>query len=127
MATTVQIAERPASLDGCWQTWSERDASSVLRSEMDMAGFVKVRRRTTAAAWTANASVMLKAELYQDFIDWFRVYSQAGVLPTRVKRPDGREVVMRFSAPPEIEWPERDRTMFRANVTLEQMPEWAAL
>jgi hypothetical protein len=124
---TVQIADRPASIDGCFQTWNEADSPSVLRSDMDLGGFVKVRRRTTAAAWQISASVVLRASQYDDFLTWFRSYCQAGVLPTRIKHPSGREVVARFSAPPTIEWPERDNTVFRATCTFEQLPEWAEL
>lgn len=127
MASTITIGARPASIDGCFQTWSEQDATSTIRSEMDLGGFTKVRRRTTAAAWLASASVTLKAEQYEDFMRWFRVNCGAGVFPTRVKRPDGQEVVMRFTEPPVIEWPERERTAFRASVSLEQLPAWKDL
>ncbi len=109
------------------QTWSEHDASSVIRSEMDQGGFTKVRRRTTAAAWLVDASVTLDASLYADFQTWFRVNCAAGVYPTRVKRPDGAEVVMRFTQPPVIEWPESNKGAFRATVSLEQMPAWVGL
>lgn len=124
---TIQIGARPASLDGCFQTWSEHDSSSVLRSEMDMGGYVKVRRRTTAAAWQVDASVTLDASLYEDFMTWFRVNSGAGVFPTRVKRPDGKELVMRFTQPPVIDWPEANREAFRAQCVLEQLPAWQTL
>ena len=124
---TVEIADRPASIDGCFQTWGEADSPSVLRSEMDMGGFVKVRRRTTAAAWQISATVMLRADQYDDFQAWFRTNCQAGVIPTRIKHPSGKTVVARFSAPPSIEWPERDKSVFRASCTFEQMPEWAEL
>jgi hypothetical protein len=123
----ITIGTRPASLDGCWQTWSEHDATSVIRSEMDMGGFTKVRRRTTAAAWGVEAVVTLDASLYEDFQTWFRVNCAAGVYPTRVKRPDGKEVVMRMTQPPVYEWPEANKDVFRASVLLEQLPEWATL
>src|SRR4051812_46026283 len=96
----IDIAPRPLSLDGCWQTWSETDSDATLRSQMDLGGFTKTRLRTTAAAWQVQASVTLAASLYEDFMQWFRVNCVKGVLPTRVKRPDGTEVVMRFTAPP---------------------------
>lgn len=124
---TITIGSRPDSLDGCFSTWSEYDASSTIRSDMDLGGFTKVRRRTTAAAWLVEASVMLPAELYADFMKWFRINCAAGVFPTRVKRPDGVEVVMRFTQPPVLEFPERDKTVFRASVSLEQLPAWAGL
>jgi hypothetical protein len=125
MAT--QIGPRPASLDGCFQTWSEHDATSTLRSDMDMGGFTKVRRRTTEAALLVDASVVLAATVYADFMTWFRVNCAAGVFPTHVKRPDGSEICMRFTAPPVIEWPQSDKTVFHASVTLEQLPAWRTL
>lgn len=124
---TIQIAARPDSIDGCFANWSEHDAEAVLRSEMDMGGFVKVRRRTTAASWLVEANVNLEASLYQDVMDWYRVACQRGVLPTRVKRPDGKEVVMRMTAAPVIQWPERDRSIFTLTLSLEQLPQWATL
>lgn len=124
---TITIADRPPTLDGCFQTWSENDSASVLRSDMDMSGYVKVRRRTTSAAWQVEATVTLEASLYADFMNWFRVNCGAGVFPTRVKRPDGKEVVMRFAEPPAISFPEANRDVFTASVKLEQMPAWALL
>lgn len=124
---TMQIAARPPSLDGCWRTWAERDASAVLRSEMDMGGFTKVRLRTTAAAWLIDATVTLPAALYEDFQHWFRIDCVKGVLPTRVKRPDGREVVVRFTEPPSIEWPEAETRAFQVSAKFEQLPAWTLL
>jgi hypothetical protein len=124
---TITIASRPVTLDGCWQTWRERDAPATLRSDMDLGGFTKTRLRTTAAAWLVDAQVTLAANLYADFQTWYRTNCVLGSLPTRVKRPDGREVVMRFTAPPAIEWPESEKNAFRVTATLEQLPAWAAL
>lgn len=126
MATLI-IAPRPATIDGCFQNWSETDASTTVRSDMDMGGYTKIRRRTTVAAWQVNASVTLPADLYDDFMNWFRVDCGAGIFPTRVKTPLGKEVVMRFSQPPAIEWPEAEPNAFRVTVSLEQMPAWKDL
>jgi hypothetical protein len=123
----ITIATRPASIDGCFQTWAEHDSSSVIRSEMDLSGYTKVRRRTTSWAWQVEASVVLDAALYEDFQTWFRTNCAGGVWPTRVKRPDGREIVMRFTQPPVIDWPASEKKAFRASCTLEQMPEWVGL
>jgi hypothetical protein len=120
----ITIAARPASIDGCFQTWSEHDSSSVIRSEMELGGYTKVRRRTTNFAWQVEAGVTLDAALYEDFQMWFRVNCGAGVFPTRVKRPDGKEIVMRMTQPPVIDWPQQERKAFHAVVTLEQLPEW---
>lgn len=123
----IDIAPRPATLDGCWQTWSEKNASAVLRSEMDLGGFTKVRLRTTAAALQADVTLTLDAALYPDFEEWFRIDCVRGVLPTRVKRPDGTELVMRFTAPPVYEWPEANPGVVRISANLEQLPEWVGL
>lgn len=126
MATT-QIAARPASIDGCFQTWTEKDAEATLRSDMDMGGYTKVRLRTTTASWLIEATVVLLASQYEDFQTWYRQNCIRGVLPTRVKRPDGKEVVVRFTAAPAIEWPTADRTNFKAACSFEQLPEWRNL
>jgi hypothetical protein len=124
---TINIGARPASLDGCFQTWTEKDSPSTIRSDMDLGGYTKVRRRTTAAAWQVDASVTLPAELYDDFQEWFRVACGAGIFPTRVKTPAGKEVVMRFAAPPTFEFPESNKDVMRVSVTLEQLPAWISL
>ena len=124
---TIQIAERPASIDGCMQTWAEHDEAQVMRSSMDT-GTIKVRRRFTGVVWLVDATVTLDAELYPDFRDWFRINCQSGVLPTRVKTPQGIEVVMRMREPPVIDWSiDPAPIAFRATVLLEQLPEWAGL
>lgn len=124
---TLTIAERPTTIDGCFQTWAEVDKSQVVRSEMDF-GTIKVRRRTTGVIWTIDASVTLRAEQYDDFMNWFRVNCQAGVLPTRIKRPqDAKEVVARFAEPPTIQWPDMNKAAFQATCKFEQLPEWRNL
>ena len=128
MATTIQIAPRPVTIDGCMATWSESEAPNTIRSEMELAGFAKVRRRTTYSTFLVDASVTLAAEVYDDFWNWYRVDCQSGVLPTRVKRPqDSKEIVMRFAQPPAIEWPEREPGAFRVVLKLEQLPAWRLL
>lgn len=123
----IEIAPRPATLDGCFATWTEHDATAVLRSDMDMGGFTKVRLRTTAAAWLVDATVMLEGHHYAAVMQWFRQNCHMGVLPTRAKRPDGTEVVVRFTAPPVIEWLQADKRAFRLTAAFEQLPEWALL
>lgn len=124
----IQIAQRPLTLDGCMQTWVEHDEVKVVRSEMET-GMVKVRRRFTGTVWLIEATVVLEAVYYDDFRDWFRINCQGGVLPTRVKRPqDGKEVVVRFSAPPQYDWSiDGAGGAFRVSMTFEQMPEWSTL
>lgn len=123
----ITVAARPISIDGCFSSWSEMDKPQIIRSEMDF-GTIKVRRRTTSSIWTIEASVVLKAELYDDFQTWFRVNCQAGVLPTRIKRPqDGKELVARFTEAPTISWPELEKGAFQAACKFEQLPEWRTL
>jgi hypothetical protein len=125
---TIIIATRPSTLDGCFQTWSEHDAPAIIRSEMDLGGFVKVRRRVSRAAWQVEASVTLPASLYNDFVNvWWRTNCAHGIYPTRVKRPDGVEVVMRFTQAPVVSFPESNKDVFSATVTLEQLPAWVNL
>lgn len=117
----VTYAERPPALDGCWQTWADQDQPQTIRTQTE-SGDVKVRRRTTGLARLAEASVTLPASLYADFVDWFRIDCQAGILPTNIVEPSGVESVWRFVEPPQIEW--IDPNAFRAGVTLEKRPGW---
>lgn len=124
---TIQVASRPASIDGCMQTWAEHDEVKVIRSEVDT-GTVKVRRRFTGVVWLVDASVVLPAALYVAFRDWFRINCQSGVLPTYFTTPWGEQVVMRFREPPAIDWGiDPAATAFRASMVLEQLPEWRSL
>jgi hypothetical protein len=127
MATT-QVAPRPASIDGCFATWSEAEAPNTIRSDMELAGFTKVRRRTTFATLLIDASVTLPAELYQPFRDWYSLNCASGTVPTRVKRPlDNAELVVRFAAPPAFAWPPMEPTAFTVSCKLEQLPQWRSL
>jgi hypothetical protein len=120
---SIYIAERPASLDGCMQTWTESYASNTLRTDMEAAGYVKVRRRTTGKMTNIDATLTLDAKYYDDFLSWYFDMSQAGVVPTRIKRPqDGAEIVARFSAPPAINF--IDQNAFTATMKFEQLPAW---
>jgi hypothetical protein len=121
MAYTGDIADRPDTLDGCWQTWTESQTDNVIKSAMD-AGVVKTRRRFTGIQRKAQVSVTLAADLYQDFQDWFNVYSRQGSIPTRVKTPYGAEEIWMFVAPPVIEW--IDANMFKASTELYAQAGW---
>lgn len=115
------VSTRPARLDGCWQSWREARQPQIIRSEME-SGAVKVRRRFTGRRRMAEVSVTLKAEFYQDFVDWFEVTCLAGVNATQMKDPLGNEQAWRFTAPPEIEWLEP--VAFRATATIERNELW---
>ena len=121
----IYIAQRPVSIDGCMSDWNETYRPNTIRSEMeDME--VKVRRRTTGLVREIDTSVTLKAEQYDDFIRWFQYNQAGGVYPTRIKRPqDGKEVVVRATAPPAISWV--DSKAFKATMKWEQMPAWSTL
>lgn len=123
----ITIATRPNSLDGCWQTWDEKDNEATLRSEMELGGFTKVRLRVTDAGRQINASVTLPSTLYADFMQWYRVNCTRGLQPTRIKQPDGKEIVARFSSAPTIRFPPADKTYFTADCIFEQLPAWRTL
>jgi hypothetical protein len=123
---SLTIASRPASIDGCFQTWSEQNAPRIIRTNMDNPASVKTRLRFTAPLKKIECSVVLKSTVYQDFINWHEVNCQGGIYPTRIKRPDtGQEIVARFTECPKIEFLERN--VFRANCVFEVLPEWRAL
>lgn len=122
---SIYVAPRPASIDGCMSSWSETYASNTIRSAMEDLE-VKVRRRTTGLILNIQSSVTLKDTQYQDLLDWFRINQQGGVIPTRIKRPqDGKEIVVRASAPPTISWIQKDA--FEVQFKWEQMPAWSTL
>ena len=121
----ITIAPRPISIDGCMQTWNETYQANTIRSAMDDME-VKVRRRTTGLVRTMDTTLTLRVEQYDAFIEWFRVAQQGGSIPTRIKRPqDGKEVVVRASAPPQIQW--IDKKSFHVSMKWEQMPAWVTL
>jgi hypothetical protein len=73
-----------------------------------------------------DATVTLDAKYYDDLVNWYFIDSQAGVVPTRIKRPeDGQEIVARFAAPPSISF--IDKNAFTATMKFEQLPTWADL
>jgi hypothetical protein len=119
------IAPRPKEIDGCMQKWNETYSANTIRSSMDDME-VKVRRRTTGLVRTMDTTLTLKAPQYDAFIEWFRVAQQGGAIPTRIKRPqDGKEMVVRCSAPPQIQW--IDKNIFQVQMKWEQMPAWVTL
>ena len=117
----LQIAARPATIDGCMQYWREQSVSNLIRSDMDWA-IPKVRRRTTGRYRKLDAVVVLKGEVYNDFVTWFEVNCRQGVDPTKIITPNGVEEVWRFSEPPSIEWIQSNA--FRATMKFERLPGW---
>jgi hypothetical protein len=124
MATN--IGARPAGLDGCMQTWSESYEPNVLRTNMEMSGYTKTRMRTTGKTTKIEASATLDSKHYDDIQTWFFTNSQAGVIPTRIKRPqDGKEIVARFTEPPMIQF--LDKNAFNVTFKFEILPAWIGL
>jgi len=122
---TIYVAPRPISIDGCQASWSEKYVANTIRTEMDDME-VKVRRRSTGMVRTINKSVKLKASVYDDFVKWFEVNQQGGVVPTSIKRPqDSKEIIVRVKEPPQISWVEKD--VFEAQMVWETMPAWKNL
>ena len=122
--TTVDVATRPAQMDGCWATWAEQDEPAVIRTTMED-GTVKVRRRNTGRHRVAKVSRTFKAVDYTNFMDWFNIACQQGVKPTRMKTPYDADEVWRFSSPPEIVWLEP--AAFAVSCNIEQLAGWDKL
>lgn len=121
----LTIGTRPATIDGCWSSWDEEQQPNTIRTEMEVPGVVKVRRRTTGISRVASVTRNFKAEVYDDLMNWFNTACQGGVLPTHVKTPRGKEEVWRFSAPPKITW--ITEKAFNASCSIEQLPIWRGL
>ena len=121
----VQIGTRPASLDGCWASWNEKQEPNTIRTNMENTGYMKVRRRTTGIMRVAQVSRNFEAKDYDDVMDWFNVACQGGVIPTRVTTPYGKQEVWRFTEPLSINWIEPKA--FSVSANLEQLPAWRGL
>lgn len=96
----IQVAPRPAQLNGCWKTWNEKDADVMVRTEFE-SGHQRTRRRFTGRQRIVNATVTLPISLYTIFRDWFVVNQQQGAIATKVQTPYGTEETFQFSQPPE--------------------------
>ena len=120
----IKIGTRPASIDGCWASWSEKAQPVVIRTDMED-GTVKVRRRSTGKLRVANVSRTFDAKDYQAFQDWFTVACQQGTIPTRVMTPYGKEEVWRFTEAPQINWV--DPKAFDVTCAIEQLSGWEKL
>jgi hypothetical protein len=124
MPYTGPVATRPPELSGDLQSWTEStDANAVLRTAMDDAQTIKVRRRVTAPIRQGQASVTVIADKVQFWRDWFEQSCQGGVLPTRLKFPPNcSEQIWRFSTPLTFDW--IDATACRISFGLEKLPQW---
>ncbi len=117
----VEQAERPTSLHGCWQSWAETDAPSIIRTQSD-SGHIKVRRRTTGVRRTASVSAVYPAARYDDVMVWFRVLTAQGVKATNIVEPSGVETYWRFTRPPQIDWVNAEA--FRMTAEIERNETW---
>jgi hypothetical protein len=124
MAYAGTVATRPLEISGGLQTWTETtDPNALLRSAMDSAQTIKVRRRVTHPIRMGQASVTVPANLVALYRQWFEVSCQGGVLPTRfIFPPDCLEQIWRFSTPPTYDWV--DAKACRISFSLEKLPQW---
>lgn len=113
----LQIGTRPASLDGCWKTWSETDLDVVARTDFE-SGNVRTRRRFTGVQTQITASVTLHRSKHADFMTWWRVNQRQGAIGTMVIDPTGAEIVVQWSAPPQIAWGKPGDNTFTATVQM---------
>ena len=111
----VEIVARPPQLDGCWQTWNETPIDVILRTEVD-SGALHTRRRFTGRSFTVSAQVTMKVEFYEIFMQWFNANQKQGAAATYVTNPQGDQVVVQWTAPPQISWP--DKKVFVASVAM---------
>ena len=127
MAYTGQLGQRPAAISGCFQTWSESSLPNLIRSQAEYSHPIKVRRRSTAAVRTADASVVVRQAEIADWQDWFEVRCQGGAIPTKIIHPNGTEQIWRFAEPPVIQWGIGVKSgQHYASITckLEALPGW---
>lgn len=120
----IQIASFPVTISSCMQSWSESQNPNIIRTSMENLA-VKVRRRTTGIHRVAAVTVTLKAEVYQDFMDFYNVSCRQGVDPARFTHPSGKKEVWRITNQPQINWV--DKKAFEVSMELEQLPAWRTL
>lgn len=119
----VDFTPRPPTIHGCMQSWQEKAAPQMLRTNM-ADHTPKVRRRFTGIYRLADVTMVLRASLYEDFQTWFYVNCQGGVQPTNIVEPTGKEAVWRITEPPGIAW---DINLFTATMRIERLPGWQDL
>lgn len=127
LAPVGTIASRPVELDGALQTFTETTLANVIRSQTDDNTTIKTRRRATHPTRTADATLVLVAELVPSFRDWYEINCRSGVLPTRFKIPPNcrGEEVWRFASQPAYDWSiDGSGAACRIAFKLEQLPNW---
>lgn len=83
MATPINW---PSYLPTCAQTWQEKDAPDVIRTEMDM-GLPKQRRRSTLRNTAVNVSWTLPVAQFDQFDQFYLTATQQGVIPFYFAHP----------------------------------------
>jgi hypothetical protein len=121
---TINIATFPQTIDSCAQTWAEKQSPNTIRTSMENQT-VKVRRRTTGIQRVAEITITLKSDVYQDFVDFYNVDCQQGIVPARFTTPYGKSEVWRISNQPQIDW--IDKKAFTVSMQIEQLPIWIGL
>jgi hypothetical protein len=123
----ITVIVRPAVLDGCFSNWSEQYTSPSIRTSMENPATIKTRRRFTGQILNIEASLTIKSIYRTVWHNWYNVSCAGGSLPTRVKNPDGVELVVRFTEPPKIEFTDSNKDAVRVSVKMEQLPDWKTL
>lgn len=113
----ITVSTRPPQLDGCFKTWDEQAVDVVDRTKFDT-GNLRTRRRFTGRAFTIQASVTLKNELYPVFKTWFEVNQRQGAVATTVKDPLGNDLVVQFVEPPTYAFGAPGTGVFTATVKM---------
>lgn len=111
----ITVRERPASLSGCWQQWSETQGDNIVKTEFE-SGVYRTRRRFTGIVRIIDASVTLPAEQYDMFMYWYNSVQEQGAVGTKVVTPSGNELIVQWLTPPKIQWV--DKNAFRATVQM---------
>lgn len=116
--TLVDVKAAPASIGTiCVADWKEEVKSNTIQTESEN-GSVNVRRRFTGRWRTAQVSVNYKAELYEDFMNFFHVICRDGIDAFWIKTPYKTEEAWRWASVPEITWIGNAAEAFRVNMTL---------
>jgi hypothetical protein len=118
----VTTANKPLGLNACFNSWTEKYKPSVLRTVMED-GTVHTRRVTTALDSEITASVACKAADAELWKTWYKT-SQCGVLPIKVQGPDGKDTVVRFTAPPSISYSGANNVTCEISFDFEHLNAW---
>jgi len=92
----------PVDLPDCLESWQETERESITRTNMD-AGPPKVRRRFTAPMREMRCTMVLRADQYETFRDFFDIELAQGINWHTFRHPyTGNVESFRFVSPFEI-------------------------